>query len=142
MRAALKNLISVVWTSVSLEGSSIIQELLSILRLSLADAAEALEGRAGAAKDTLRSVEQGVQEGERDSLGRSKQRLEEEEDPKVAWEHGMETVKGAGTTVIGATQAASASLQETAEKTTSRLEDALNKVRSLKMLYQLRSHCP
>jgi hypothetical protein len=128
LRAALKNLISVVWTSASLEGSSIIQELFSVLRLSLADAAEVLEGKAGAAKDTLRSVEKGVQEGERDSLGRSKQRLEEEKDPKVAWQHGMETVTGAGTTVIGATQAASASLQETAEKTTSRLEDALNKL--------------
>ncbi|EDR09989.1 uncharacterized protein LACBIDRAFT_317829 [Laccaria bicolor S238N-H82] len=128
MRAALKNLISVVWTNVSMEGTSIIQELLSILRLSLADAAEALEGKAGAAKDTLRSVEKGVQEGERDTLGRSKQRLEEEKDPKVAWQHGMDTVKGAGTSVIGATQAASASLQETAEKTTSRLEDALNKM--------------
>jgi hypothetical protein len=125
-----------------MEGSSIIQELLSILRLSLADAAEALEGKAGAAKDTLRSVEKGVQEGERDSLGRSKQRLEEEKDPKVAWQHGMETVTGAGTTVIGATQAAGASLQETAEKTSSRLEDALNKVRWLKPIYQLCSRCP
>lgn len=124
-----------------MEGSSIIQELLSILRLSLADAAEVLEGKAGAAKDTLRSVEKGVQEGERDTLGRSKQRLEEEKDPKVAWQHGMETVKGAGTTVIGATQAAGASLQETAEKTTSRLEDALNKVRWLKPLHQLCSRC-
>lgn len=124
-----------------MEGSSILQEFFSILRLSLADAAEALEGKAGAAKDTLRSVEKGVQEGERDSLGRSKEKLEEEKDPKVAWEHGMDTVKGAGTTVIGATQSASAGLQETAEKTTSRLEDALNKVLWLKPLYQLCSRC-
>lgn len=103
---------------------------MSLLRLSLADAAEVIEERAGAAKESLRSVEDEVQAGERDTLGRSKQRLEEEKDPKVAWQHGMDTVKNAGTSVVGGVQTASATVEEKTSKTQDRISNALYKVRT------------
>jgi len=110
---------------------------MSLLRLSLADAAELIEEQASGAKETLRQMEDEVQAGERDTLGRSKKRLEEEKDVKVAWEHGMDTVKGAGSKVIGATQQATAKAEETTKKTADRLSDAFAKV---SLLVIRRSH--
>ncbi|KAH6903842.1 hypothetical protein BKA70DRAFT_1227194 [Coprinopsis sp. MPI-PUGE-AT-0042] len=69
-----------------------------------------------------------VQSGQRDTLGRDKQRLEEEKDTKVAWEHGMDTVKGAGSTVIDTTRSATQTAEEKAEKTSQRIQDAWNKI--------------
>jgi Family of unknown function (DUF5923) len=128
LRKALRNLFSVVWDSVSTEGSSIFYDLLSVIRLSLADAAELVEEQAGKAKDSLRSIDDEVQSGKRDTLGRDKQRLEEEKDTKVAWEHGMDSVKGAGSTVIDTTRSAVETAEEKAEKTSQRIQDAWNKV--------------
>ncbi|KAJ3501731.1 hypothetical protein NLJ89_g9206 [Agrocybe chaxingu] len=128
LRHSLRTLLSIVWSSASSEGTSIVQDLLSILRLSLADAAEVIEDKAGLAKESLRHIEDEVQEGKRDSLGRDKQRMEEEKDAKIAWQHGMDTVKNAGTTVIGAAQSGSATVEEKAEKTTSRLQEAYYKI--------------
>ncbi|KAF8152356.1 hypothetical protein B0H34DRAFT_784565 [Crassisporium funariophilum] len=129
IRAALRNLLSTVWSSVSSEGSSVFQDLLSIIRLSIADAAEVVEGQADQVKQSLRSMDKDVQEGNRDALGRDKKRLEEEsKDTKVAWQHGMDTVKNAGTSVIGAGQSASATVQDKSEKTSSRLQDAYYKI--------------
>ncbi|KAH6902617.1 hypothetical protein BKA70DRAFT_1434941 [Coprinopsis sp. MPI-PUGE-AT-0042] len=128
LRKALRNLFSVVWDSVSTEGSSIFYDLLSVIRLSLADAAELVEEQAGKAKDSLRSIDDEVQSGQRDTLGRDKQRLEEEKDTKVAWEHGMDTVKGAGSTVIDTTRSATQTAEEKAEKTSQRIQDAWNKI--------------
>ncbi len=95
----------------------------------LADAAEVVEAQAGKAKETLRHVERDVQEGKRDSLGRDKERLETTRgDAKASWEHGMDTVKDAGSTVIGATQTVSGAIEDTTERTTSRLQNAFNSV--------------
>jgi len=128
IRSSIRSLLSVIWSSVSSEGTSVFEELLSVIRLSLADAAQLIEEQAGLTKKRLRSVESEVQGGTRDSLGRDKKRLEEEKDPKVAWQHGMDTVKDAGTTVIGTAQEASASARDTADKTSSRLQKAFYKV--------------
>lgn len=57
-----------------------------------------------------------MQEGKRDQWGRDKERLEEERDPKVAWEHGVESVKVAGSSVIGGVQGAQESLEQGQEK--------------------------
>ena len=129
VRRSLRSLLSTVWSSVSSEGTSIFDDLLSIIRLSLADAAELIEGQAGSTKESLRAMDTEVQDGTRDTLGRDKKRLEEEKDPKVAWQHGMDTVKDAGTSVIGTAQGASAGAREKADKTSSRLQDAFYKVR-------------
>ena len=128
IRSVIRNLLSIVWSSVSTEGSTLFQDLLSVLRLSIADAAEVVQKHAGRAKESLRTVDKEVQQGERDSLGRDKKRLEEEQDTKVAWQHGMDTVKDAGTTVIGTTQETSAAAQERSSKASSRLQEACYKV--------------
>ena len=128
IRSAIRNLLSIVWSSVSSEGTSLFQDILSFLRLSIADAAELVQEHAGRAKESLRSVDKEVQEGQRDPLGRDKKRLEEEKDTKVAWQHGMDTVKDAGTSVIGASQATSAVAQDKSSKASSRLQEAFYKV--------------
>ena len=94
----------------------------------MADAAELIEEQAGTAKQALRQVEEEVQAGQRDTLGRDKKALEEEKDPKVAWQHGMDTVKDAGTKVIGVTQTASGEARDKADRTSGRIQDALFKV--------------
>lgn len=128
IRSALRNLLSIVWSSVSSEGTSLLQEFISLLRLSIADAAEVVQEQASRTKETLRSVETQVQQGQRDSLGRDKKRLEEEQDSKIAWQHGMDTVKDAGTTVIGVGQEASAVAQDKSSMASSRLQEAYYKV--------------
>ena len=128
VRSSLRSLLSTVWSSVSSEGTSIFDDLLSIIRLSLADAAEIIEGQAGSTKESLRTIDAEVHEGTRDTLGRDKKRLEEERDTKVAWQHGMDTVKDAGASVIDTAQGISAGAQDKADKTTSRLQEAFYKV--------------
>ncbi|KAF8799378.1 hypothetical protein BYT27DRAFT_7317537 [Phlegmacium glaucopus] len=127
IRSALHNLLSIVWSNISSEGTSLFQDILSPLRLSIADAAEVIEEQASHAKEGLRSVDEEVQQGQRDPLGRDRKRLEEEKDTKVAWQHGMDTIKDAGTTVIGASQETSAVAQEKASKASSRLQEAKNR---------------
>ena len=128
IRSVIRNLLSIVWSSISIEGSTLFQDLLSVLRLSIADAAELVQEHAGRAKESLRTVDKEVQQGQRDPLGRDKKRLEEEQDTKVAWQHSMDTVKDAGTTVIGTTQETSAAAQEKYSKASSRLQEACYKV--------------
>ena len=135
IRSVIRNLLCIVWSSVSTEGSSLFQDLLSVLRLSIADAAELVQDQAGRAKESLRTVDKEVQQGQRDSLGRDKKRLEEERDTKVAWQHGMDTVKDAGTTVIGTTQETSAAAQEKSSKASSRLQEAFYKVSVFKSIH-------
>ncbi|KAF8799376.1 hypothetical protein BYT27DRAFT_7227880 [Phlegmacium glaucopus] len=128
IRSALRNLLSIIWSNISSEGTSLFQDILSLLRLSIADAAEVIEEQASHAKEGLRSVDKEVQQGQRDPLGREKKRLEEEKDTKVAWQHGMDTIKDAGTTVISASQETSAVAQEKASRTSSRLQEAYYKI--------------
>ncbi|TFK17334.1 hypothetical protein FA15DRAFT_761110 [Coprinopsis marcescibilis] len=128
LRSSLRTLLSVLWDSISSEGTSVFHDFLSLIRLSLADAAELVEGQAGLAKETLRQVEDEVQSGERDTLGRNKQRLEEEKDTKVAWQHGMDTVKDAGSMVIDASRTVSETAKDKSEKTSSRLQEAFDRI--------------
>ncbi|KAF7305506.1 hypothetical protein HMN09_00803400 [Mycena chlorophos] len=127
VRSSLKTLLSIVWQSIASEGGFLFSDFASFMRLTLADAAEALEGQAGRTKEGLREVEQDVQKGRRDDLGRDKKRLEEEKDVKVAFEHGMDTLKDAGSTVIGAGQTAKAKTEDTADQATTRLQNAYYK---------------
>ncbi|KAF8193742.1 hypothetical protein BJ912DRAFT_230171 [Pholiota molesta] len=128
LRKALRTLLSSVMSSVTSEGTSLFQDLLSVIRLSLAEAAGVIEGQAGSAKETLLQIEEEVQDGKRDTLGRDKQRLEKEKDPKIAWQHGMDTVKDAGTTVISTAQETSETIEEKADKTSARLREAFRKM--------------
>ncbi|KAF8128788.1 hypothetical protein K438DRAFT_2000215 [Mycena galopus ATCC 62051] len=124
---SLRTIISIVWQSISSEGSFLFSDFASFARLALADAAEAVQDQAGRAKESLREVEQGVQDGQRDDLGRDKQRLEEEEDVRVAFEHGMDTLKETGSGVIGAGQKAKETTEDISERTTARLQAAYYK---------------
>ncbi|KAF8999078.1 hypothetical protein BDQ17DRAFT_1361282 [Cyathus striatus] len=129
IRNALRTLVSIAWGGLSSEGTSLFNDFLSVIRLSLADAAELIEEQAGWAKESLRDVEKGVQDGERDALGRDKKRLEEEKgDVKVQWEHGMDTVKSAGSTVIDGSRKASETIEEKKDQTSNRLQDAYLKI--------------
>ncbi|PFH47867.1 hypothetical protein AMATHDRAFT_151108 [Amanita thiersii Skay4041] len=128
IRRALRTLLAIFWSSLTSEGSALFQDFVSFTRLALSDAAELLEEAAGRTKETLREQERGFREGERDVLGRDKKRLEEEKDIKVAWEHGMDTVKEAGTGVIETTQQATSSAEEKAERTRSRMRYAYQQI--------------
>lgn len=129
VRNSLRTILSIVWQSLSSEGSFLLNDFASFSRLALADAAEAVQDQAGRAKESLRDVEQGVQDGQRDNLGRDKKRLEEEEDVRVSFEHGMDTLKDAGSSVIGAGQAAKGKTEDISDRTTARLQGAYYKVR-------------
>jgi hypothetical protein len=128
IRSVIRTLLSIIWSSVTSEGTSLFQDILSFLRLSIADAAELVQEHAGRAKESLRTVDKEVQEGQRDPLGRDKKRLEEERDTKVAWQHGMDTIKDTGTSVIFASQETSAAVQDKSNRASSRLQEAFYKV--------------
>ncbi|KAG6916006.1 hypothetical protein DXG01_008858 [Tephrocybe rancida] len=133
IRTSLRNLLSIIWSSLSSESGSLINDFASFTRLSLADAAELIETSAGTAKQSLRDIEQGVQKGDRTNItGRDKKRVEEESgDVKAQWEHGMDAVKGAGDSVIDAGRSASSSIKDTSEKTSNRVQEAYLKVRPI-----------
>ncbi|KAJ7475171.1 hypothetical protein B0H11DRAFT_1866022 [Mycena galericulata] len=127
VRSSLRTLLSIVWQSLSSEGGFLLNDFASFARLALADVAEGMQNQAGRAKDGLRDIEQGVQDGQRDNLGRDKERLEEEQDVRVAFEHGMDTLKDAGSGVIGAGQAAKEKTEDLSNRTTERLQGAYYK---------------
>jgi hypothetical protein len=116
IRHSLCTLLKAFYHSLSYEGSTLFADFLSLIRLSLSDALEVVEGKAGHVKDELRRMESEVQEGKRDLWGRDKERLEQEKDPKVAWEHGVDSIKVAGTSVIGGAQGAQERLSQEQEK--------------------------
>ncbi|KAF8798418.1 hypothetical protein BYT27DRAFT_7321247 [Phlegmacium glaucopus] len=104
--SALRNLLSIVWSNISSAGTSLFQDILSLLRLSIANAAEVIEEQASYAKEGLRSVYKEVQQGHQS----------------------MDTIKDAGTTVIGASQETSAIAQEKASEASLRLQEAYYKI--------------
>lgn len=127
LRTAIRTVLSVAWTSMSGEGQFLFADFASFSRLALADFAEFIEGSAAQAKESLRTVDQEVQDGERDTIGRKKRSREEAEamqDPKVQFESTMDTIKGAGSSAIGAGQKATATTQETATAASNKLEEA------------------
>lgn len=134
-RESIRTILSIIWSGLSSEGSSLFEDFTSFARLSLADAAEVVENQASRAKDSLREVDEEVQSGKRDTLGRDKERLKQEEDLQVAFEHGMDTVKGAGSSVIGAGQQSVAKASELSDRTSAKLHNAFYKVCPLHDMY-------
>lgn len=128
LRAALRTILFILRDSTSAEGTALAHDFFSFMRVALANAAELLETQAGRAKQSLRETEQAVNEGHCDFLGRDKSKVETEKDVKVKFENSMDAIKDAGATAIGAGQEAASSLEETADKTTSRLQEAFYKV--------------
>ncbi|EEB98079.1 hypothetical protein MPER_02477 [Moniliophthora perniciosa FA553] len=124
IRSSLQTILQIFWTGISSESSSLFNDFSSFARLSLADAAELVEASAANAKESLRKTDEEVQRGERDTLGRDKERLKQEEDPKVAFEHTMDTLKDAGTSVIGAGQEGTAKASEIANRTSAKFQDS------------------
>ncbi|KAJ7034694.1 hypothetical protein C8F04DRAFT_1100661 [Mycena alexandri] len=127
VRSSLRTILDVVWSSLSSDGSFLPKDLSSFALLALSDVAEVVQDQASRTKDGLRDVEQEVQEGQRDSLGRDKERLEEEKDKRVAFEHRMETLKDAGSRAIGVGQSAKEKTKVMSDRTTEQLQDAYYK---------------
>ncbi|KAF9458086.1 hypothetical protein BDZ94DRAFT_1271588 [Collybia nuda] len=130
IRSSLRSLLSVFWTSLASESSSLLNEFASFTRLSLADAAELIEVSASGAKEGLRDIEKGVEKGERTNItGRSKERVEAEQgDAKVQWEHGIDAMKGAGDHVIDAGRGIGSFAQDKVDRTSGRVHDAYLKI--------------
>jgi len=130
-RAALKNLLKTLWANISGEGSHLLGDLTSFMRLALADFTEAVEAQAARTKESLRESESEVQRGERDPLGKKHMSPEEERqeaDPRVKFEKTMDTVKEAGSKTIGAGQSVKVTVEEKASSARSRLTDAFYQV--------------
>lgn len=139
-RESIRTILSIIWSGLSSESSSLFEDVTSFARLSLADAAEVVEKQASRAKSSLREVDEEVQSGKRDMLGRDKERLKQEEDLQVAFEHGMDTVKDAGSSVIGAGQQSVAKASDLSDRTSAKLHNAFYKVcplhkRCIRMIY-------
>ncbi|KAI0051622.1 hypothetical protein FA95DRAFT_1569893 [Auriscalpium vulgare] len=129
--SSLRSTLEILWTSASAEGSGIFSDFTSFTRLSLADAAELLGEKAGNAADSLRSVEDEVQAGERDTIGRKRKSDEEEDedaDTRVKFEKTMDSAKSVGSATIGAGQAATAKASDLSERSSTRLRDAASKI--------------
>ncbi|KAA1475233.1 hypothetical protein DENSPDRAFT_866855 [Dentipellis sp. KUC8613] len=129
--ASLRTSLEILWTSATSEGSGVFSDFASFMRLSLADMAEAIGERAEKAAETLRAVEQEVQEGERDSVGRkrkSEQEEAEDRDPKVKFEKGMDTAKGAGSAVIGTAQSAKQKADELSARSSEKLREVVKNI--------------
>lgn len=133
-RDSINTILSVIWSGLSSESSALFRDFSSFTRLSLADAAEVIENQAARAKSGLREIDDQVQEGKRDTLGRDKERLKEEEDTKVAFEHGMDTLKDAGSSAIGFGQESTAKASELSDRTSAKLQDSFYRV-SLSAMY-------
>ncbi|KAF9035273.1 hypothetical protein BJ165DRAFT_1355772 [Panaeolus papilionaceus] len=133
IRQSIQQLLQALYSSFTSEGSALFNDLMKLVRLGLADAAGLIEEQAGKTKSTLRDVQEGVDKGERDTLGldkkekEEKQRLLEEEPAEAAkqtWVAGMDTVKGAGVTAIDAAQ----TVEQQGEAVVGRFQEAWNKI--------------
>lgn len=110
-------------------------ELLSFFRLSLADVAESLESGARQTKEKLRGVEDDVQAGQRDALGREKVDAEGKNDEgagtnetKAKFEERMDTAKGIGLTAIDVGQQTKQTAQEYTEISREKVLNAFDNV--------------
>ncbi|KZT23291.1 hypothetical protein NEOLEDRAFT_1069764 [Neolentinus lepideus HHB14362 ss-1] len=126
IRSAVRTFLQVAWTNLSSEGSSLFDDFASFARLTLADVAEAVEVGAAQTKEGLRSLEEDVQQGERDQVGRKKRRIEEEEeeegeDAQKKFENGMDAAKKYGSKAIGTGQEATARAQALSQRTSDRV---------------------
>ncbi|KAK6992074.1 hypothetical protein R3P38DRAFT_3290187 [Favolaschia claudopus] len=101
IRNSLRTILSIAWESLSSEGSFLFT---------------------ARPRDGLR------EDGQRDALGRDRKRLEEEQDVRVAFEHGMDTLKDTGSSMIGAGHSAKATTEDVSDRTTSRLQASYDKI--------------
>ncbi|KAF8170752.1 hypothetical protein K438DRAFT_1853928 [Mycena galopus ATCC 62051] len=122
VRSSLRQILSIFWHNFT-DGGFLPTDVSSFVLLTLSDAAEVVQSQAGRTKDSLREVEQDIQEGQRDSLGRDKQRLGEEQDTRVAFEHTMDTLKDVGSGAIGAHRSAKAKTDDISERASGLLWD-------------------
>ncbi|KAF7361297.1 hypothetical protein MSAN_01162200 [Mycena sanguinolenta] len=122
VRSSIRTILSIFWHNFT-DGGFLPTDVTSFILLTLSDAAEVVQSQAGRTKDSLRQMEQEVQEGQRDSLGRDKQRLGEEEDKRVAFEHTMDTLKDVGSGAIGAHRSVKAKAGDISERASGLLWD-------------------
>lgn len=127
---SLRSLVSIVWENLSEEGKSVFHDFASFMRLALADAAESIGESALNAAESLREVDQDVQDGQRNELGMKRKTGEEPEDvdARVKFERAMDTTKEAGSKVIGAGQVAVATADDLTSRMSTRLQEAFYKV--------------
>ncbi|KAK7018633.1 hypothetical protein R3P38DRAFT_3360324 [Favolaschia claudopus] len=124
VRSSLRTVLSIVWQNFT-DGGFLPTSVTSFFLLTLSDAAEGIQSQAGRTKNTLRDLEQDVQEGQRDSLGRDKAKLEETQgDKRAAFERTMDTVKSVGGGAIDAHQSATATAQDLKERSSNLLWDS------------------
>ncbi|KAJ7262762.1 hypothetical protein B0H12DRAFT_1104346 [Mycena haematopus] len=122
VRSSLRTILSTFWRNFT-DGGFLPTDVSSFVLLTLSDAAEVTESQAGRTKDSLRQMEQEIQEGQRDSLGRDKERLGEEQDTRVAFEHTMDTLKDVGSGAIGAHRSVKAKTEDISERASGLLWD-------------------
>jgi hypothetical protein len=129
LASSFHSLINAFIGHISFEGQSILTDLASFFRLFLADTAEMVEERARGAKESLRQVEDEVQKGDRDPLGR--QKVDEQfgaEDPQARFERGMDTAKDIGSKVIGVTESTAEATREHTERARENLSHSMDAV--------------
>ncbi|KAI0752306.1 hypothetical protein C8Q80DRAFT_1217036 [Daedaleopsis nitida] len=127
---SLRTLVSIFWENISQEGQSVFHDFASFMRLAIADAADHVSDGAQQAADSLRLVDQEVQEGQRNELGVKRKAEDEPEDAdaRAKFERAMDSTKEVGSKAIGAGQVAVATGQDLANRTGSRLQDAYYKI--------------
>jgi hypothetical protein len=129
--SAIRSLGNVLIGNASDKGSPLLVDLLSFLRLSVANVAEGVEGAARMTKENLRGVEDDVQAGNRDALGRTKPELTEDDttdDPKIKFEQGMDAAKDMGSSAIDTGQQAKQTALQYKDATKSKVLDAFDNV--------------
>lgn len=128
---SLRTIFSVILSTVTSESQSVLHDFASFTRLALADAAEYVSQSAGSAAQTLRQVDQEIDDGERNETGLKKKPEEEKfknKDVREQFEITMDTVKDAGSETIGAAQVVAATGKDMANRTSDRLMNALNDI--------------
>lgn len=128
---AARTLVNTLWDTVSHEGRSVFHDFASFMRLALADAADYVGESAQNAAGALRDVDEDVQKGKRNELGVKRKAEDDPEDGDVRakFERTMDSTKEVGSKAIGAGQVAVATGQDLADRTSTRLQDAYEKVR-------------
>ena len=127
--SSLRTSLEVLWQSASIEGSGVFGDFTSFLRLSLADTLDSLGNNAGSAASSLRETEDEVQAGDRNALGVKRKAEDEPEDSaQEKFEKGMDTLKSAGSTAIGAGEQTAERTKELAERSSKRLREAGTRV--------------
>ncbi|KAL1948007.1 hypothetical protein VTO73DRAFT_12082 [Trametes versicolor] len=127
---AARTLVNTLWDTVSHEGRSVFHDFASFMRLALADAADYVGESAQNAAGALRDVDEDVQKGKRNELGVKRKAEDDPEDGDVRakFERTMDSTKEVGSKAIGAGQAAVATGQDLADRTSTRLQDAYEKI--------------